>query len=309
MSLLATVLCMSAPGGIPLQHDALVAPRDGVDRVLLAGDLHGDLGWAMTLVDIAAALGCQVVLQLGDFGALWPGDGGRFERRLGQHLEHAGVWLVYVDGNHEGWHRLATLDSRAAPDSFVAVCPHVLHAPRGLRWVWGGVRFGALGGAYSTDRMHRREGRDLWASLEAPTRDDVLRLGNAPLDVLVTHDAPLESPLGSRAITPYDEQCARQVRRLISEAVWRTEPALLVHGHWHQRYSYQMDHVRPVRVEGFACNDAARWKLGVPETDSYGLLALPGLEVTGGETLDLGSAMVTYRVPRRIARMGRSTIM
>lgn len=47
--------------------DAPTTSRDDIRRVLIAGDTHGNTAWVETLTRTAAALGCPVIIQLGDF--------------------------------------------------------------------------------------------------------------------------------------------------------------------------------------------------------------------------------------------------
>ncbi len=48
-------------------------------RVLVAGDIHGNVSWIRRLCDLAQQHDCDAILQLGDFG-FWPHhpDGARF---------------------------------------------------------------------------------------------------------------------------------------------------------------------------------------------------------------------------------------
>jgi hypothetical protein len=48
------------------------------------------------------------------------------------------------------------------PDGFVEVTDRILWAPRGHRWTWQGVRFLALGGAFSIDRQYRKLDSGRW---------------------------------------------------------------------------------------------------------------------------------------------------
>ena len=45
-----------------------------VDRVFVLGDIHGNVDFLRRAATTAAEAGCETILQLGDFGALWPGS-------------------------------------------------------------------------------------------------------------------------------------------------------------------------------------------------------------------------------------------
>ena len=211
-------------------------------RILLAGDWHGNREWAAISLETAARAGCQVVLQLGDFG-LWPGREDAWLDHVDRHASTAGVSVVWIDGNHENHDALDRWRHEAGEQAgLVAMRDRVLWATRGARWEWQGVRFGALGGAVSIDRFLRKRGVNWWPQ-EATTQADVDRLGDVPLDVLVTHAAPTTvTPSYRRLPLPEDIIAdARRVRDLLDQAVSRTEPPLVVHGHYHQRTRHEAD--------------------------------------------------------------------
>ena len=245
---------------------------DDPGRVLVAGDTHGNAKWCAFLGVAAEHWDCPVVLQLGDFG-YWPHvDAGQlFLDRVERVAERTGTTFVWIDGNHENHEALRELTAGAlAPDGFVDVRPHVRYAPRGHRWTWRGRRFGALGGAFSVDWRLRTPGRSWWAE-EVPTPSDVDRLGDEPLDVLVTHDAPMRPHSGPVPDLPAaDLEVARAVRRLLAGAVERTRPALVLHGHWHHRYSAEDD---GLRIEGFASDLEG-------DERSFAVLEVDTLEIT-----------------------------
>jgi hypothetical protein len=210
-------------------------------RILLAGDWHGNRAWAETCFEAAATEGCQAVLQLGDFG-LWPGREDDWLDHVDQLAAGAGTRLVWIDGNHENHDALELWRAKADEHGMVAMRDHVQWASRGARWEWAGVRFGALGGAVSIDRFLRRPGVNWWAA-EVPTQSDVDRLGDAPLDVLVTHAAPTTPALPYRRLPlpPSIIADSREVRALLDQAVSRTAPELVVHGHYHVRLHAVME--------------------------------------------------------------------
>ena len=226
--------------------DAAVSDA-AVGKVLLLGDIHNSREVFDAALDAAAAEGCDALVQVGDF---WLQDntwwGYAPERAAVMHSAvHSPIPVVVVDGNHEVWPCLSEFQQH--PDSAAARrLGRPLHlggslwwADRGCAWSWAGRRFGALGGAASPDR---------WGDLaeyrweqETTTRADLERLlGNADggLDILFCHDAPagttgLNSGLLYR-LHPYLQHEADTVRALLRSAVDETEPALVVHGHWHQ---------------------------------------------------------------------------
>ena len=89
------------------------------------------------------------------------------------------------------------------------------------------------------DHHYRVEGVSWWPN-EILTDADVANLGDAPLDVLLCHDAPEGAPIRKFELQPRDEMMCSLVRERILQAVKATRPELVVHGHWHRRTSSEL---------------------------------------------------------------------
>lgn len=244
-----------------------VEPR----RLLVLGDTHGNVGFVRRAVERGVKKNCDGVLQLGDFG-VWPKQRGVwYLDDVDRILEKAGVDLWFVDGNHEDHAQLAKARSRLRETStgMVPLRRHIRYLPRGLRWSWHGVRFGALGGAFSIDCDSRIAGVNWWPGMEELSEDDVLRLGDDPLDVLVCHDAPASARVpGGFNLSSSLHNRAWKTRELLDEAVAATHPRLVLHGHHHRRC--RTAHPDGYVVEGLA-HDAS-------ESTALGFLNLPALD-------------------------------
>jgi len=207
---------------------------------------------------MARYLGIQVVVQLGDFGIWAEPETRNYLNRLEVMAARSNLVVYALAGNHENLDLLRRWELVPDLDGFVSLRPHVRWIPRGHRWQWGGVRFGALGGAFSLDWRGRLPGVTWWPGAEEVQPEDVERLSAAPLDVLLTHDAPL----GAEPQPPFatihpleDEHRAWVSRRLLLDAIEATRPTLVLHGHWHHRNSQVIELPDcAVRVEGLASN-------------------------------------------------------
>lgn len=223
---------------LPLRQEAGAGEgtMENSEKVLVAGDWHGNTPWMQTVLVKAAADGYRTIIHVGDLAVLWPG-GQQFTRRLVRHLEELDLRVIFVDGNHDVHPKLRALPRNA--EGFGTISDRLLYAPRGHRWELDGVRFGALGGARSIDRQWRTEGRTWWPQ-EDVTAEDVKALGDAPLDVLITHEAPaginVTSSLGRKLLAALARE-SRMSRLHVLEAVRATEPELVFCGHWHQRHT------------------------------------------------------------------------
>lgn len=231
--------------------EAASVPPDAVHSVLVVGDIHGETWHLTRALKKAAELEVDAVVQVGDF---WLDDQGwdrhgATEARFMWAAHDSRIPIIVVDGNHEAWPALARYQQ--TPEAQAAVASRrPLHlggslwwAWRGSVWQWSTTRFGALGGAVSPDREDRDVRRWRWPE-EATTQDDLDRLisnvqadHGGRLDVLITHDSPaqVQGLISSLDWAPQEvRRDCDDVRRLLAEAVDRTQPRLLIHGHWHQ---------------------------------------------------------------------------
>ena len=249
-------------------EDTPTVADKAVRKLLVLGDIHGEAHTLRRAIELAHNLGCDVVVQVGDF---WLVDetAALFPYTRTDHMRVAyesPLPVVVVDGNHEVWPALENhLESLTAPHPHETGLP--LHlggslwwAVRGSVWQWAGLAFGALGGAASPDREIPSVRSYRWAA-ETTTREDLDRLlHNAPdsgLDVLLTHDAPegvdgLVSGLNFQMPRHLEEE-AKGGQRLLREAVDATNPHTVFHGHWHQSL-YSEIGARPTDVFSLAEN-------------------------------------------------------
>lgn len=254
-------------------------------KIMVAGDWHASLGDATDAIECALrydAPGCDTILHLGDFG-YWPRTKihDEYLDLLQELLQDLDARLFFIDGNHEDHIALRRLP--VVHDGTCPVRERISWIPRGTRWVWHQVRFGAFGGAHSIDRDNRVENIN-WFPQESPTETDLQRLGLASLDVLATHDAP--SCVSLRGVPrgwfpDEDFERAAVIRRFVDRAVENTSPKLVLHGHWHQRHCTNVPVTRRdfdgvtreevMVVQGFA-QESAR--------GNYGILDLTTLEIT-----------------------------
>jgi hypothetical protein len=240
---------------------------DDPKRALIVGDTHGDGAFVRSLAPLIAAANVDVVIQLGDFG-WYPRirRGLAFAHDVQATIRATGVPWAWIDGNHDDheWLRLADQHPlyipygdpngriryhRTGGTGPFEVATGIWHIPRGYTWTWGTHRFGALGGGYSINRAEMMWGRD-WFDTETLQPGDVDRvLQQKPVDVLFAHDVPDWVPIegehfGYKSDIPESEAH----RRIVGVCVEHLRPNLLVHGHYHHRYT--LDNVWRARLWG-----------------------------------------------------------
>lgn len=234
-------------------------------KVLLAGDTHGNTDQIAYLCEVAKRNGCELILQLGDFG-LWPtSDGKRFLMEANATLHENGLELWWLDGNHEDHARIEEWSKR---ENFYLdkhkVLSRIFYLPRGYRFELGGLKCMSLGGAWSIDQDGRTPYIDWWPQEELTAGDVERALADpAPLDVLFTHDMP------ENATRTYPARIlpgGQSNRRALQAVVDSLKPAIVIHGHWHREYVGYFDN--DIRIMGLNCDGTASASWAVLGTEA-----------------------------------------
>jgi hypothetical protein len=218
--------------------------------VVLAGDWHGNSGWARHVIGKARQLlkreERKIILHAGDFG-VWPGATGRqFLDDISFSLQLADIELWFVDGNHEwhpelialreeelshGNHGLVPID-RPGPEA------SIFWIPRGHRWTWHRKTWVGLGGAVSVDAAVRVKGRSWWP--EETLTGEQIKHAQRPgkVHAMLTHDSPsaVKMAFGQPPSIWDVMDLARSDahRDQLQDVVDKVQPELLVHGHYHR---------------------------------------------------------------------------
>jgi Icc-related predicted phosphoesterase len=204
-------------------------------RVLFAGDIHGNINHAAWVFKTAADNNCSHIIACGDFG-YWVHlrRGQQFVDEIARMADKFGIQFLWVDGNHENHDILNNLLGKHG-DTEPIPTPNewVKWIPRGCQFQIGGSTFMGYGGAYSVDKADRIAGQSWW---EGETLDQN-HIDSVPLtkvDFLVTHEAPLGANLS------YKDEIRESVeqRALISRLVDRVQPTRVICGHHHTRQRF-----------------------------------------------------------------------
>jgi hypothetical protein len=219
--------------------------------VVLAGDWHGNSGWAHHVIGKAhEALKREkrkIILHAGDFG-VWPGaEGRKFLDEVSLDLQLAGMELWFVDGNHE-WHpeliALREEERRNGNDGLVPIdrddrdLATIYWIPRGHRWTWHGKTWMGLGGAVSVDAAVRLLGRSWWR--EETFTGEQLKHAMRPgkVHVMLTHDSPSAVRMSFGQPPSFwdvmDLARSEAHREQLQDVVDKIQPETLIHGHYHR---------------------------------------------------------------------------
>lgn len=213
----------------------------------IAGDWHGDLGWALSMVSRFHKHKIDTILHLGDFG-IWRGPhGDKYLRRIHSKLEEYGMAINVTLGNHEDYDRVRNLEANKDGLLYDPKYPTIRFFPRGFSWVWNDHKFLSLGGANSIDRNLRTMGKDWWEGEQITDADVHTAISHGKVDVMLTHDAPsgtsyLEQLNGSSTL-PFDIQLwVKESADQVKKALDVNRPEILFHGHYHRYEDTQEDY-------------------------------------------------------------------
>lgn len=166
--------------------------------VLVTGDTHGkyDLSRFLSFNDVGGyKLGKKdSVIIAGDFGGVWYGDE-RDDEVLDIYAEKPYI-TYFVDGNHENFDLLNKYKVTEVNGAKChAIRKNLFHVCRGEILKLDGLDIFCFGGATSTDKMYREEGKSWWpqempseAEYENATKN-LAKVYNE-VDYVITHSAP-----------------------------------------------------------------------------------------------------------------------
>jgi len=210
----------------------------GQQRALFAGDIHGNTDHAEWLFEVAVENDCSHIIACGDFG-YWVhiSSGQKFVNRIAKLAETNNIHFLWVDGNHENHDILNDLLAKHG-DSEPIPTPNewVKWIPRGCRFRIGDTNLMGYGGAWSVDWMDRTEGLSWWRG-ELIDPEHIAQVDDEPVDILVTHEAPMGAQLSYKDKLP---QSVAQ-RELVSTLVEKVTPELVICGHHHTRETFTIN--------------------------------------------------------------------
>jgi len=187
----------------------------------------------------AKARGCDIVVQLGDFGLDLPDW---YVKKVDGCLNKLDMQVWFIDGNHDNHGLLHTLPIE--PNGMHRITDRLWHIPRGFMWTWNNTKFMGLGGAVSVDRNVRTPGYDWWPGETISVRDYKLAIRAANVDVMFMHDAPQrvmhKIPRHVAGYPDAEMRAAANHSALLDDIVEELQPKILFHGHFHTNYTAQI---------------------------------------------------------------------
>lgn len=203
------------------------------DRLLLAGEVDGDLGALSYLIGIAQQESCQAIVQLGGLGYQpRQSRGAAFLASAELLLRSARLPLYFIDGEGDDDNELAR-SKRWMRGRAVVVSDHLLYLPRSTRFTWGGVRFLAIGGLNPIERIGSEAGLLTSGAEGIGGAADQEAASQRRADVLLIHDCPEQ--IGTQPLRAGTED-DNSPRGFLDQVIDRFQPQLIAHAHSDRGY-------------------------------------------------------------------------
>lgn len=216
-------------------------------KILIAGDVHGDIDNICLLLDIAISNECEHIYVCGDFGIFNKLKRYEtFEADVIKMSEEKGVHVHFIKGNHEDHNYLEELCGDS--NSVIDISDFLHYHPNQCVWTIDGLRFGAMGGAHSIDIFSNRRIENVdWFRNEMISQEDVHyseEMGR--IDVLLCHDQPITGNIDDYLEYPMDPLTIENRMRL-QKICENVRPKLLIHGHYHRRMDFKGNYTKGER--------------------------------------------------------------
>jgi len=213
-----------------------------MDKIMVAGDLHGLWGPLNTLIDKKAP---EIILQCGDFG-WWP----RFHKKRSSSSQEYGLkdklWdqyglkpqktkIYFCPGNHEDWD-----DLLLKGETSCEIMPNVFYMPRGTLFTLPDNRIVLfMGGGDSIDKNYRVMGRD-WFPQELIPYSEFYKLQERKvnkIDIVISHTCPLEFVPTLYKNNVFKTNFHDSSQEVLSAILQEYKPSLWYFGHFHANIS------------------------------------------------------------------------
>lgn len=169
-----------------------------MSRIFITGDTHADYDWnkltTKSFPEQKKLTKDDYVIIAGDFGGVFLLD--RTDKYIQKTYNERKFTTLFVDGNHENHDALDAYPVEEWHGGKIhKIADSVFHLMRGQVFELGGKTFFTMGGAESTDRQYRKEGKTWWAR-EMPSIEEYeeaitnLEKCGGKVDYVITHCAP-----------------------------------------------------------------------------------------------------------------------
>lgn len=219
-----------------------------MNRIFITGDTHGSLELKRLSnknFSIAKTLTKEdIVIICGDAGFMW--DNSKETKYWDDWAEDRPYTIISILGNHENYDTLRAIPTTEWHGAKVRqVRPHVMYIENGEIFTLNNQTFFCMGGAASTDKAYRKEGKSWWAA-EIPTYSefntavDNLRAHNMKVDYILSHTTSNHTIQKLDTWFPRFDSVTNFLDKFIEEEV---DYKINFFGHFHQDRTIDEKHV------------------------------------------------------------------
>ena len=229
-------------------------------KVLLVGDTHGEISAITHSCEIAHHFGCELIIQLGDFGFMFDEDRTHLVNTI---LADYNMNLWHIDGNHENFDLMESNGLSISGTKPIQYRDFLTYLPRGSTFTLANSRCMAFGGASSIDKRCRSNSIDWWPQ-ELITQEQIDAIESKEIYYLFTHDCPghptklmnaLEGNSWNKDGEYYPEiQISYNQRQMLLDLVNKVNPRFVYHGHYHYSYTDRVDNTIVIGLGCYGMN-------------------------------------------------------
>ncbi len=208
---------------------------------MILGDTHGSVYYVVQSIREAAERGVTRIIQLGDWGYLWPDtnldDPTEEINVVSQELLDANITMYFIRGNHD-WK--AGIEANRELLGRMGFC----YLDDARQYLGFEVPTYCYGGAVSIDRKYRKEGVDYFKDeMPTPHYDD--RWDEGWGGIMFAHDSVInppgfEKPHPLMLENPDTITDSATSRDRVGQACIAARVSALFHGHYHTSQNYQI---------------------------------------------------------------------
>lgn len=222
--------------------------------IYVTGDTHGEITRFSTrrfkARDFRLTKDDYLII-CGDFGGVWFWPESQYYNRdkyIQKWFANKPWTTLFVDGNHENHHMLATYSIDEWNGGYVhhIVQDKVIHLMRGQVFNIDGTKIFTMGGAASHDRECRKVNIDWWeeeipSSMEYQIALDNLEKHNYQVDYIISHCAPtsITKQIIGKYWLPQDDCSENQFFEILTK---NTEYKHWYFGHYHEDRTVDLKH-------------------------------------------------------------------
>lgn len=235
--------------------------------IYITGDIHG--GYDIRKFQKKTFNKDDIIIICGDFGYVFAWNPKHFKQEkqgLDNFLKSVGCTVLFVDGNHENFHRLQNYPTITKFGGKVQkLAKNCFHLLRGERYEINGYSFLALGGAESHDKKHRLLNYTLWEeeTITEQEADKAIESLEKGVDYVITHSAPIsfQQKLFTSFGFPYnvydDTRSCQQLERVLYNLVEKQQDNWKwFMGHYHVDADFKPFYVL---YDHFYCVEEGKW--------------------------------------------------